>query len=142
MGNYSDIQEKITVLIIMSQNSADPIEGRDSQKPWESEKIPKLDENWDNAPEQSDDQNNLEDIDFVEEEPVASSVPFVDTKPQEIHDLVTLKHNMIVGTFELSQKTEILTITLEDNPYDYKVIKRQTRKIIDTCELDLAKAQM
>ena len=40
---------------------------------------------------------------------------------------------MAVGTFELSQETEVFTITLEDNPYAYKVINFQ---------LDVAKSQM
>ena len=49
---------------------------------------------------------------------------------------------MTAGTFELSQKTEILSITLENSPYDYKVVERQTIKMIDNCQLDLAKTQM
>ena len=77
----------------------------------------------------------------MEEEPVVSAVPLVSTRPQKIHDLVTFI-SMAVGTFKSSKKTEILIITLEDQANGYKVIKRKTRNVIDTCQVDLIKAQM
>jgi len=126
----------------MSQRSNDPNEDRDSQKPWQSEKVPHLDENWDNAVQRSIAVNEVEDMELMEEGPAPSSMPVMETKPKEIHDLVTLNHKMNVGNFELLQKTEILTITLEDNQDDKKVIKRQTRKIIDHCQTDLSNSQM
>jgi len=124
--------------------AADDIDDRDSQKPWESQKIPHLEEDWDNAPP-SKQQNSAAPSMLTATKPLPSLVnglPFANTTPKEKHDLVTLKHKMSVGNFDLSQTTEFLTITPENNPQDNKVIKRQTRKITDNCQSDLSKANM
>merc|ERR550539_1301400 len=128
----------------MSQRTPDPIEGKDSQKPWKSEKVPNLEEDWNNEPGDANpteaETDILEGIESMEQGP-ASFAPTIDPRPQESHDLVTLKHNMAVGTYKLSQKTELLTITSDSTPYERKVIKRQTRKIIDICEPDSCKSE-
>merc|ERR1711934_6147 len=109
---------------------------KDSQKPWESEKVPNLAEDWDNQPEK-DLGNEAEAGDILEGiesmgQPSMSPSSY-DPRPREFHDVVTTTQQMTVATYKLSQKTEILTITTDTDP---KVVKRQTRKITNLCEPD------
>jgi len=138
-GSIVDINQ----LQIMFE-AADDIDDRDSQKPWESQKIPHLEEDWDNAPP-SKQQNSVVKSTLAATKPLPSLLngyPFANTAPKEKHYMVTLKHKRSVSNYDLSQTTEILTITTENNPQDNKVLKRQTRKITNNCHLDLSKANM
>ena len=110
------------------QSIDEDVGSKDSQKPWESEKVPNLAEDWDNQPEK-DLGNEAEAGDILEgiesmDQPSMSPSSY-DPRPKEFHDVVTTIQQMTVTTYKLSQKTEILTITTDRDPNYIKVVKRQ-----------------
>jgi len=120
-----------------SQHSNVGGKGKDSQKPWKSEVLPSLKEDWDgkNKLEQSKQQQSLG------QSPSGNGISYSyfnnDNIPQEYHNLSVIDHKMTVGKFVLSKKQEVDTVTNNDETNYPKIIKRETRKIVDICKTDI-----
>jgi len=129
--NENDIAES-------SQHSNVGSKGKDSQKPWKSEVLPSLKEHWGGENKVVESKRQQSQAQF----PSGNGTSFYsyvnsDNIPLEYHNSSVMDHKMTVGKFVLSQIREVDTVTNNDDPNYLKIIKRETRKIVDICETDI-----
>merc|ERR1712224_275291 len=113
---------------------------RDSQSPWDSEKLPSLAENWENEGKNvSNEEDLLGGIDQMASVNTRENAlgNFQAYLPVQRQNVVVMKHEVLRGKLKLKERREIITINNEEIPGFIKTISTHTRKIIENSALGI-----